>query len=220
MGSTNLRERKKIKTKRLIEDAAVALFEQQGFDRTTVSEIAQAAEIAPRTFFRYFDCKEDAAFAGAARALSVMRKCLAERDSHESEYTALRNAFLGLSRYMEEDKEMAFRRGRVIASSPTLQKRLSEETGRWSAELVSDVRTRRMTADSDLRLESVVLAMTGVFTAAYRMWVRSNASVPLLNCVLAGFAHLEDAIKGRGDGNKSHLPVSPGTSEDSEATEP
>lgn len=197
MASTDLRERKKARTKRLIEDVAIALFERQGFDHTTVSDIAEGADIAPRTFFRYFDCKEDAAFAGAARALKVLRERLAERGSHESDYAALRSAFLGLSLYMEDDKEMAFRRGRVIASSPALQKRLSEETGRWSAVLVSDLGSRSTTENDDLGLESVVLALTGVFTAAYRMWVRTTGRVPMPACVEAGFAHLEEAIKSR-----------------------
>src|SRR5579884_1838391 len=54
-----LRERKKAKTKAAIQHHALRLFQQQGYDTTTVEQIAEAAEISPSTFFRYFPNKED-----------------------------------------------------------------------------------------------------------------------------------------------------------------
>jgi AcrR family transcriptional regulator len=54
-----LRERKKAKTRAAIREAAMTLFEQQGYSATTVEQIAEAAEVSPSTFFRYFPTKED-----------------------------------------------------------------------------------------------------------------------------------------------------------------
>ena len=59
MNSPGLRERKKQKTRWAIQEHAVRLFTQQGFEATTVEQIAEAAEISPSTFFRYFKTKED-----------------------------------------------------------------------------------------------------------------------------------------------------------------
>jgi len=53
-----LRERKKIKTRETIQQHALRLFRQQGYTETTIEQIAEAAEISPSTFFRYFPTKE------------------------------------------------------------------------------------------------------------------------------------------------------------------
>ncbi|HVX42404.1 MAG TPA: TetR family transcriptional regulator [Mycobacteriales bacterium] len=54
-----LRERKKAKTRQRIQDEALRLFAEQGYDATTIEQIADAAEISPSTFFRYYPTKED-----------------------------------------------------------------------------------------------------------------------------------------------------------------
>jgi AcrR family transcriptional regulator len=56
---TGLRERKKAKTRAAIQEAALHLFDRQGYDATTVDQIAELAEVSQSTFFRYFPTKED-----------------------------------------------------------------------------------------------------------------------------------------------------------------
>jgi AcrR family transcriptional regulator len=58
-GSSDLRQRKRIRTKQMVQKEALRLFAQKGYDQTTVEDIAHAAAMSPRTFFRYFPSKED-----------------------------------------------------------------------------------------------------------------------------------------------------------------
>ena len=74
-----LRERKKARTRRAIRDAAFTLFAQRGYEATTVADIAEAADIAPRTFFAYFPAKEDVVYADYDEVLGQFDEVLAGR---------------------------------------------------------------------------------------------------------------------------------------------
>lgn len=79
MPAPTLRQLKRERTRRAIVDAAVALFEQRGYERTTVADIAGAAEIGTRTFFGYFPSKEDVLFPEADGRVRAVVDALAER---------------------------------------------------------------------------------------------------------------------------------------------
>jgi AcrR family transcriptional regulator len=66
-----LRERKKHKLRRTIQASALRLFETQGYERTTVEQIAAAAEISTTTFYRYFPTREDVVLIAAIQAVGT-----------------------------------------------------------------------------------------------------------------------------------------------------
>ena len=89
-----LRERKKEQTRRAIEDAAFRLFEERGYAATTVADIADAADIAPRTFFAYFPSKEAVVFGDFDASFGTLAARLREREEGETTFEALR-AWIG-----------------------------------------------------------------------------------------------------------------------------
>lgn len=74
------RERKKRQTKQLIAAKALELFGKQGYEATTVAQIAAAADVDPKTFFNYFPSKDDVLFGDAERNRALLDEAIASRD--------------------------------------------------------------------------------------------------------------------------------------------
>ncbi|MFC5831889.1 TetR family transcriptional regulator [Nonomuraea insulae] len=87
-----LRERKKEKTRLAILDAALDLFLEQGYESTTIEQIAGAVEISPRTFFRYFTNKDHLVLWFHEHGAEILLETLAERPREEPPFTSLMHA--------------------------------------------------------------------------------------------------------------------------------
>jgi AcrR family transcriptional regulator len=121
-GAEGLRERKKLRTRETIARVALELFSQQGFHATTIKQIADAAEVAPRTVSGYFPCKEELVFPDHEEVFRELQGRLAERKPGESTADALR-AFIGwlVGEREQPDHEVARRRRDVIDAHRALR---------------------------------------------------------------------------------------------------
>ncbi|MZD10124.1 TetR family transcriptional regulator [Streptomyces sp. SID5785] len=173
----NLRELKKQRTRDALLRAALELCTSQGYERTTVDEIAEACEVSQRTFFRYFANKEEAAFAVQDMVESRFVEALRERPAHESPLEALRGTVLGtwddLSRRVEEvvPVELHMRTYRMIESTPALLAAHLRRSVELEEEVARIIAAREgVDVDADPRPRVAVAAFSGVMRLAGRLW--------------------------------------------------
>jgi AcrR family transcriptional regulator len=133
MTSEGLRERKKQRTREALVGAALELFEQRGFERTTIADIAEAAEIAPRTFFAYFPSKEDVVFWDFEEQLADFAAKLRERPAEQTTFEAIREWFAATVARPEAQTERHQRRRRVVAANDALADHERHLVGRFQA---------------------------------------------------------------------------------------
>ncbi len=116
-----LRERKKQRTRETIARAALELFERQGYQATTIPQIAEAADVAPRTVSAYFPAKEELAFPDQAESFARLRARLHERPPSETAAEALR-AWIDaqLPEWLAREPELRLQR-RLVAQDESLR---------------------------------------------------------------------------------------------------
>ncbi|MEU3412899.1 MULTISPECIES: TetR/AcrR family transcriptional regulator [unclassified Streptomyces] len=180
-----LRERKKRRTRESLLRAALELFTTQGYERTTVDEIAEAVDVSQRTFFRYFAGKEDVAFAVQDMAEAAFVAAVRTRPPHEAPMRALRQAFLESWDEMRETVEsvvpveLHLSMYRTIEAEPPL---LAARLRRLAAteEALARVLAERegVDVDTDPRPRLAVAVFGGVMRVTERQWSTSEDSGP------------------------------------------
>jgi AcrR family transcriptional regulator len=120
--SPGLRERKKQKTRDTIIKVALELFAERGYQETTIAEIADAAEVSPRTIFAYFPSKADILFYDQPEMQQRLAQMFRDRPEGATALDVLRDFIAGtLSPASEEEHNVALRRRTVIAANETLR---------------------------------------------------------------------------------------------------
>jgi AcrR family transcriptional regulator len=106
-----LRERKKQRTREQIVEAAMGLFAERGYHATTIADIAEAADVAPRTFFSYFPSKEAVVFHNLDRDMDALAAALRDRLPGENAFDALRRWIDTMfDEWMVEEEEALLRK--------------------------------------------------------------------------------------------------------------
>lgn len=168
-----LRERKKIKTRRAIRAAAYALIEEQGYDATTIEQIADRAEVSPSTVFRYFPAKEDIVVTDAWDP--VMTAELRARPVDEPWADTLRHVLrTALDLTLAEEPDVTRLRTRLGVEVPAVRARMLENaaaTGR----LLRDALAERSGLDPDgLELRVFAMSVMGGLLEASHYWAETG----------------------------------------------
>jgi AcrR family transcriptional regulator len=139
--SEGLRERKKVKTRLAIEDAALALFEAQGYEATTVEAIAAAAEVSTTTFFRYFPTKADVVLSEHGQQLPALHRSILEQPGDENDLVAVWHA-VSNEWLSAVDAARTARQANVVATSDVLSG-LSFHRGHQWLDVIADALAKR-----------------------------------------------------------------------------
>lgn len=194
MTEPGLRERKKAKTRRLIQDVALRLFAEQGYDATTVDQIAAEAEVSPSTLFRYYPTKEDLVLADEydPTMIAVLEAAPVEEGIVHAFLHAVR---AGFAEFYDRDRERILERMRLTLETPALHNRIlaaNHEIGH----LYGDVLARKFgLAADDPRIMIAAGALMGALTVVLEQWVADDGRGDLPTMMNEALAFLESGLK-------------------------
>jgi AcrR family transcriptional regulator len=196
MATTNvgLRERKKQKTRAQLTDAAFRLFGERGFDNTTIEDIVDEVEVSPRTFFRYFDSKEDVVIGFFDDIGEELREMLELRPAGEPPYTAVSEALGSLADMYEADEGRVVAAKRLSYDTPSIRARLLDKHARWENGLTEALAERiGVDPDRDPRPRLIAAVALAAFSTAVGDWCTAGAKSDL-------HARVDDALTTVGAG--------------------
>jgi AcrR family transcriptional regulator len=161
-----LRERKKARTRAAIREHALRLFREKGYDDTTVEQIAEAAEVSPSTFFRYFPTKEDVVLQDDMDLLWL--EAIQEQPPELAPIAALRAAVhTAFARLGESDWAQLRETTGLAMAVPAVRARMLEELARTTQVLAEAVAQRSGRDPSDFAVRTLAGAAVGIAMAAW-----------------------------------------------------
>lgn len=205
-----LRERKKLRTRRLIAETAVRLFAERGFDAVPVAAVARAAEVSEATVFNYFPTKEDLVYQGMEAFEAELLDGVRNRPPGESIVAAFGRFVLRprgfLSAPDEDSARFLIAVSKMIAASPALRSREREILARYTESLARLIAEDTAADPDDLRPWVVARALIGTHQSliefvrrhltddaadhvalAREVWARGREALALLEQGLAGY---------------------------------
>jgi AcrR family transcriptional regulator len=188
-----LRERKKARTRASIREHALRLFREQGYHATTVEQIAEAAEVSPSTFFRYFPTKEDVVLQDDMDVITVA--AFERQPAGLSPIAAFRAAWAETyATLTEEELARLEETSAMTMVIPELRARAVDELSR-TIDVIAQVAAKRTGRDpGDFAVRNLVGAIIGVILSATMPWAESHHTADMFARVDAALAHLEAGL--------------------------
>jgi AcrR family transcriptional regulator len=168
-----LRERKRQQTRERLTRAAMALFLERGFEATTLDDIAAAADISRRSFFHYFDSKEDVVFAWHEEITAALVAEIAVRPASESMLGAAENAIAAMVRQIEPGETIAM--ARLKRDNPALQARDQVKYEQLERALAEALARRAGHKAEKLGARLVAMIATGAMRIGGELWATEGA---------------------------------------------
>jgi AcrR family transcriptional regulator len=190
-----LRERKKARTRAAIRQHAIRLFTEQGYAATTVEQIAEAAEVSPATFFRYFPTKEDVVLQDDIDIIAF-----GELDTLPAELgpiEAFRTAAATMRSRLTPEERAAFAlTTQLTMSVPEIRARALDEFIRTADQISAALARRTGTAPDAFETRNMAGAIIGVVMTATMPWeAAGEADIDaMFDRIDAGLAHLQAGL--------------------------
>jgi len=177
---TPIRERTRRLAQTELTTVAQDLFLEHGYDETTVDQIAAAAGMSKRTFFRYFPSKDDLVIGKYDLFGDRMADALDARPADEPVWESLRRVFDITLDYVQDDRQRARNDAmdHIVQSTPQLTARYLEKLQRVQALLIGRVAARLALPANDPRAAAIVAAAFACMQAARASWLGSDQSQP------------------------------------------
>ncbi len=193
---TGLRERKKERQRLALVRAAFRLFEERGFAQTTIEAIAESADVSPRTFFRYFDAKEDVILVDPAGKLELVNEVLADAAPDEPVLETLRRGWARLSDEYLSDRDITAGIYRLSRREPVLAARLFSFQTQWSHAIAGAI-SRRLGVDpsTDIHPEIISTTAQAVVRSAFNRWVEAGCPGEPHDVVYSAFTAIGPALE-------------------------
>jgi AcrR family transcriptional regulator len=176
-----------------LEQAALELYTERGFDQTTVAEIAERAGLTERTFFRYFADKREVLFWGQGALVELVTAGIADAPDSASPMDVVRHAMKAVGAMFEGRHGHARRRQAVIDANPGLQER----------ELIKLASLAVVTADGlvhrgvdQAAAKLTAEAAVAVFKVAFDRWIGANRDADLTRAIADSFDELRTLAAG------------------------
>ncbi|MGW2356469.1 TetR/AcrR family transcriptional regulator [Streptomyces phaeofaciens] len=168
-----LRERKKIKTREAIRTATYALIKEQGYDATTIDQIAERAEVSPSTVFRYFPTKEDIVLTDEYDP--ILLEELRSRPADEPWTDSIRYVMREAVRTgVEEDAEVARLRTRLMVQVPAVRSRMMQSMSVTGRMLCTAIAERTGSDPDSLEVRVYAMSLIGGLMETSLYWAENG----------------------------------------------
>jgi len=177
-----------------LAQAALALYAEQGFEQTTAAEIARAAGLTERSFFRHFPDKREVLFYGMDSVRDLVVQAIADAPSSAGPMEAVGEALAAVGAMVQENPEFAVKRNGVVSANAELRERELVKLAEMAEAMAGALRERGVPGSA-----ASLAAETGivVYRVAFARWIGEPGRADLPEILLQTMAELRDVLADR-----------------------